>query len=129
MDRKRRFDARSSALLAGTFSFSDIAVILEDGKGGLKLECRREGARNFGARFNDYPWEDTTGHHKLHEHDKLVNYYRRRAYFHDPYIGPWMVMSSEELATLFHVLSSTVETPTMPRIASATAGAPANLPT
>ena len=72
---------------------------------------------------------ELTGRHKQHEHEKLVEFYRRRSYFHDPYVGPWMILSAEELATLFHIPSSTVETPTLPRIQSATSGAPANLPT
>jgi len=86
-------------------------------------------AEFFSARFNDYPWEDRGGHHKQHEHEKIVEFYRRRSYFHPPYVGPWMVLSSEELATLFHIPSSTVEAPSLPRIQSATSGAPANLPT
>lgn len=83
----------------------------------------------FSAKFNDYPWEDRGGHRKQHEHGRIVNFYRRRAYFFDPYVGPWMILSTEELATIFHVPSSTVQTPSLPRIQSATSGAPANLPT
>ena len=83
----------------------------------------------FSAKFNDYPWEDRHGHHKAEEEKNITEYYRRRAYFHSPYIGPWMILSSEELATLFHVPSSSVATPSLPRIQSATSGAPSNLPT
>lgn len=81
------------------------------------------------ARFNDWPWEDPGGHHKHHEEHLAVEMYRRRMYFHDPYEGPWSIMSTEELATLFHVPSGTVTTPSLPRIQSQTSGAPANLPT
>lgn len=86
-------------------------------------------ALRFDTSFNDYPWEDPGGHHKQHLHEKLIDYYRRRAFFHDPYIGDWMIMSTEELATIFHVPSAAVETPSLPRIQSATTGAPSNLPT
>jgi hypothetical protein len=86
-------------------------------------------ASTFDARFNDYPWEDPGGHHREHLHKEIVEYYRRRAFFHDPYVGQWMVMSTEELATIFHVPSASVSTPSLPRIQSATSGAPANLPT
>jgi hypothetical protein len=86
-------------------------------------------ANVFSAKYNDYPWEDPGGHHKHHDHEKITEFYRRRAYFHTPYIGPWMIMSTEELATLFHVPSGTTTTPNLPRIQSATSGAPANLPT
>lgn len=83
----------------------------------------------FDARFNDYPWEDKGGHHRQHLHHQIVDFYRRRAFFHAPYIGEWMVMSTEELATIYHVPSASVETPSLPRIGSATSGAPSNLPT
>ena len=79
--------------------------------------------------FNDYPWEDPKGHHRAHVMHSALDYYRRRSFYHAPYIGDWMVMSTEELATIFHVPSAGVTTPSMPRIPSATAGAPFNLPT
>jgi len=106
-----------------TFLINMLKPFNHEGWNGFKL------AGLFSALFNDYPWEDRGGHHKQHEHEKITEYYRRRAYFHDPYVGPWMVLSSEELATIFHVPSSTVEAPSLPRIQSATSGAPANLPT
>jgi hypothetical protein len=84
---------------------------------------------DFSAGFNDYPWEDVGGHHRHHLEHLIVEYYRRRIYFTEPYIGPWIVMSTEELATLYHVPGAHIETPSLPRIQSATSGAPANLPT
>ncbi|CAN5769801.1 hypothetical protein BH11PAT2_BH11PAT2_09740 [soil metagenome] len=90
---------------------------------GIKLSA------DFSAGFNDYPWEDVGGHHKHHLEEALVNFYRRRIFFTEPYIGPWVVMSTEELATLYHVPGANIETPGLPRIQSATSGAPANLPT
>jgi hypothetical protein len=86
-------------------------------------------AGRYDFSFNDYPWEDPAGHHREHLHKELVEYYRRRAYFHDPYIGPWMILSTEELATIFHIPSAAIETPSLPRIQSSTSSAPANLPT
>ena len=86
-------------------------------------------AARFDASFNDYPWEDPGGHHKHHLEHQLVDYYRRRAFFHEPYIGEWVTMSTEELATLFHVPGANVESPGLARIQSSTTGAPANLPT
>ncbi|MEK7511320.1 MAG: hypothetical protein AAB582_03725 [Patescibacteria group bacterium] len=81
------------------------------------------------AIFNDYPWEDRSGHHKEHLKHQLVDAYRRRAYFHEPYKLGWMIMSSEELATIFHIPSASVTAPSMPRIQSSTSEAPSNLPT
>jgi hypothetical protein len=86
-------------------------------------------ATMFSAGFNDYPWEDKKGIAHRFVERKIVDLYRRRSYFVQPYVGPWSVMSTEELATLFHIPSSTIETPSLPRIQSSTSGAPANLPT
>ncbi len=85
-------------------------------------------ASRFGAMFNGFPWEDRSGHHKHHLNQLAVQVYRRRCFFFDPYVGLWNIMSTEELATIFHVPSSAVTTPNLPRIQSATSGAPPNLP-
>lgn len=84
-------------------------------------------------RFDDYPWEIGAAKLKDHYRRKLVELYRRRQYFHDPFShglakDKTMVMSTEEIATLFHIPSRSVETPGMTRITSATSEAPANLP-
>jgi hypothetical protein len=82
----------------------------------------------FSAQFNDYPWEDRSGH-RLHEARKnIVNYYRRRAYFQAPYAGNYMIMSIEELATLFHVPTASTTSPGLPRIQSKASSSPSNLP-
>lgn len=79
--------------------------------------------------YKDYPWEDRHGHHVAHSNHKIVDLYRRRAFFHPPYYGAYNVMSVEELATMYHIPSSSVTTPSLPRIQSTTSEAPTNLPT
>lgn len=83
----------------------------------------------WSEKFNDYPWEDFGGRRQRHENHEVVEMYRYRAFYHPPYRGVWMTMSTEELATLFHFPSSIVKTPSLPRISSSTASAPSNLPT
>ncbi len=85
-------------------------------------------AQEWSNKYNDFPWEDPGGHHQAHSMHLMVEMWRRRAFFHAPYIGGYNVMSTEELATIFHVPSSTVATPSLPRIQSTTSGAPSNLP-
>lgn len=82
----------------------------------------------WSEKFNDYPWEDIGGFRQRFEMQEAVEVFRQRSYFHPPYRGPWMVMSSEELASIYHIPSSTVRTPGLPRIQSTTATAPVNLP-
>lgn len=84
-------------------------------------------------RFDDYPWEIFADKAKDHYRRELVEAFRRRQFFYDPFghgISPdeAMVMSTEELATVFHVPSSAVGTPGLTRIQSATSEAPSNLP-
>lgn len=79
--------------------------------------------------FFGYPWEDPGRKREAHmEHHALLSY-RRRAYFYPPFVGTYMIMSAEELATIFHIPSSTVASGGFTRIQSATSGAPGNLPT
>ena len=87
------------------------------------------GARGL-LKFDDYPWEWNVGTHKTKERRELLDAYRRRQYFYPPYEwDDYMVMSTEELATLYHTPSRAVEAPALERIPSSTSEAPANLPT
>ncbi len=85
-------------------------------------------------RFDDYPWEIGASKKKDLFRRKLVEAYRRRQFFYDPFFHGGlsakdiMVMSTEELATIFHIPSGSVQTPGLARVPSATAEAPANLP-
>jgi len=83
---------------------------------------------DWSNKYMEYPWEDPHGHHQAHTMHFMVEVWRRRQFFHSPYKAKWSVMSTEELATLFHVPSATIATPSLPRIQSTTAGAPSNLP-
>jgi hypothetical protein len=86
-------------------------------------------ATHFGMEFSDYPWEIGNERRKDMFRRHLIDAYRRRQYFHDPFHMPdSMVMSTEELATIFHIPSAGVETPSINRIPSATSEAPGNLP-
>ena len=78
--------------------------------------------------FDDYPWE--LGVNKLKDKYRrwVVEAYRRRQFFYDPFPAPVMIMSTEELATIYHIPSHSVETPSLGRIQSATGEAPFNLP-
>lgn len=79
--------------------------------------------------FDDFPWEVGTDKLKNQYRTWLIEAYRRRQFFHAPFEeSDTMVMSTEELATVFHIPSRAVETPSLGRVQSATGEAPANLP-
>jgi hypothetical protein len=79
--------------------------------------------------FNDYPWEFAVEHRKNETRKALIEAYRRRSYFYQPFKGEYMTMSTEELATIYHIPSGATETPSFQRIQSSTSDAPSNLPT
>lgn len=84
--------------------------------------------------FDDYPWEFGAEKRKNHFRHELIEAYRRRQFFYDPFFeggihsDETMVMSTEELATVFHIPSRAIEAPGLARIQSGTGEAPANLP-
>lgn len=84
-------------------------------------------------RFDDYPWEIGVENMKNRYRRKMVEAFRRRQFFYDPVtygLSPseTMVMSTEELATIFHIPSQSVQAPGLTRAQSATHEAPGNLP-
>ena len=80
----------------------------------------------------DYPWQDFRGAKKARNERKMLEAYKRRSFFNPPFKnfhGKSFILSTEELATLFHFPSSVVAaTPTLSRLPSKKAEAPANLP-
>lgn len=86
-------------------------------------------AGHFGSeKFSGYPWEDIGGIREKAEMHEALEVYRLRSFYHQPFRSTWMTMSTEELATIFHIPSSTAKTPSLPRIQSTTTSAPSNLP-
>jgi hypothetical protein len=87
-------------------------------------------ANRWLMEYNDYPWELGNDRRKERRAKELVEAYRRRQHFHEPFeFHDTMVMSTEEIATLFHIPSRAVESPAVQRIDSSTGTAPVNLPT
>lgn len=59
---------------------------------------------------------------------RIYNAYRWRSFFHPPYRGKTITLSSEELATIYHFPGMVVAAPTMERIEAKRGSAPPNLP-
>jgi len=85
---------------------------------------------SFGTGY-DYPWQDPFGKKKANNERELLEAYKRRSYFELPFkhIGnkPF-ILTTEEIATIFHFPGEVAGTPTLTRIPSKKAEAPANLP-
>lgn len=104
---------------------------------GLIGSMRQFGSKNLnGIRPDkfmsiDYPWKDFRDRTKKWLHKTHLEAYKRRSFFDVPFKhlnGKPYVLTVEELATIFHFPGATATTPTLTRVPSKKAEAPANLP-
>ncbi len=75
-----------------------------------------------------YPWQDLTGRKAALKKSIMFDAYRRRSYFYPPYVRKPLVMSVEELATIYHFPGSVASTPSLGKIESKRSEPPINLP-
>jgi hypothetical protein len=81
----------------------------------------------------DYPWQDFTGKKTMGKKEKMLFLYRNRSaffpeFFPDFYEYKPFVMTTEELATVYHFPGDVSRTPTLNRSSAKRVEAPANLP-
>ncbi len=76
----------------------------------------------------DYPWQDVADIRFNNQIRRALDAFRRRSFFHTPWIIPTNILTNETLATIWHPPSSTVQVPGLRRIPSTKASAPSNLP-
>ncbi len=105
---------------------------------GMRFMWRPMGWPNFSTWLRprrwhppfDYPWQDFKNIRWNLAATRFLDAYRRRLFFHSPwrtYEAP-MILSSEEIATLWHPVSSTVAAPGIERLPAKKAEPPSNLP-
>ncbi len=76
----------------------------------------------------DYPWQDFLNiRHNKFSH-QIIEYYKRRSYFHRPYRQKPGILNVEELATIFHFPGGVLSTPSFRKIMSKKSEPPADLP-
>ncbi len=76
----------------------------------------------------DFPWEDINNIRLTENRKKAFNAYKHRLWFNPPQKIKYFILTSEELATIFHFPGGVVQTPTFSRIPSRKSEAPINLP-
>jgi len=76
----------------------------------------------------DYPWQDINSLRWINMGKRVHDAYRRRSFFHTPWILPTNILTNETLATLWHPPSRAVQTPGLQRIPATKAEPPPNLP-
>lgn len=75
-----------------------------------------------------YPWQDFMGIRRRKLQTELYEAYVYRQFFYPPFRHEYMVLNSEEIATIYHFPGKVAKTPTLERMLSRRADAPANLP-
>ena len=79
----------------------------------------------------DYPWQDFRRVRRNAIEKGMLKAYKMRSFFHTPfryYHARPIILTTEELATMWHFPGRVSQTPTLTRIVSKKAEAPANLP-
>lgn len=137
---------RSIERNAGKLAFDSMIRILytapkeifQSRAAGIIGSTRQFGTHNLNGIRPDvfmsvaYPWQDFNGIKKREKQRTHVDAYKRRSFFNTPYRhlhGKPFILTTEELATLFHLPGAMAATPTLSRTPSKKAEAPANLPT
>ncbi len=130
---------------AGKLAFDSMVRILYIAKkevfqsraAGIIGSTRQFGTHNLNGIRPDvfmsvtYPWQDFNGIVKREKQRTHVEAYKRRSFFNAPFKhlhGKPYILTTEELATLFHLPGAMASTPTLNRTPSKKAEAPANLP-
>lgn len=78
-----------------------------------------------------FPWQDFRDIKKKELQRTHIDAYKKRSFFNTPYKhlnGKPYILTTEELATIFHLPGAVATTPTLSRAPSKKAEAPANLP-
>lgn len=116
VSKKESFDAGNIGGILGSFKqFSS------ENLNGFKP------AKKWNAAF-DYPWQDYRQIRQNRARKKVLEAYKRRSYFFEPFKEKPFILNTEELATIFHFPGSVALTPTLIRIPSTKSEAPSNLP-
>jgi hypothetical protein len=76
----------------------------------------------------DYPWQDFHDLRWINQTRRVHDAYRRRSYYHSPWVVPTNILTNETLASLWHPPSRSVTSPGLARMPATKSEAPANLP-
>jgi hypothetical protein len=82
-----------------------------------------------GMSIFDYPWQDWNNIRRDLISERMFFWYKHRAYFYVPYDQVPVLMTTEELASIWHFPNSEVKAPGLARVGARVSEAPANLPT
>jgi len=131
---KQAFDVGIRCIYMGKSSVFD----KPNGIGGIMSSFKHFSTENFNGfkpngdmwspKFSGLPWEDFKNYRQNKQMAIALEAYKRRSFFYDPIVSKHVILSVEELATIYHYPGSVAGTPSLSRIPSKKFEAPANLP-
>ncbi len=128
---KNAFNTAIRGMYMGTKSAfnpgEQIGAMITGWRGYDDLNRNAIGAR-WRTDFDWNWWQDPKGKRVLAYKEQELDEYKRRTYTHQNAIDTPKVMTTEELATIFHFPGKVATTPSLGRIPSKRAEPPANLP-
>lgn len=113
-------DAHDGSKKAG---FPSVMRAFEHGSQGRGLNGLKPIFHEF-----DYWWQDPFGRVRKKTYRELYEAYVLRQAFYPPFMRPYIVLNAEEIASFYHLPGKVAKTPTLQRMLSRRADAPANLP-
>ncbi|MFZ2303282.1 MAG: hypothetical protein WAV98_00645 [Minisyncoccia bacterium] len=127
---KLGFDCGIRAIYLGKKDKADFSHI--KALGGLlrpftsnNLNAFKGGEQTYGW---DFPWQDYNKTRLTRKKMEMFEAYKQRAWFHAPHKIKPFVLTTEEIATIYHFPGGVAQTPTFGRIPSRKSEAPVNLP-
>ncbi len=116
-----------------TAHITGLLSLMKQFSSGTLNEFKVQNATGF-----DYPWQDFSGNRAVALKKEMLDAYKLRSYFYPPHRSAHVankfvhrkpiLLSSEELATIYHFPGRVSETPSFKRIESKKAEPPVNLP-
>ncbi len=76
----------------------------------------------------DWPWQDFNNIRWNTTARRFLDAYRRRLFYHSPWIIPTNILTNEAIATIWHPVARAVTTPGIERIPAKKVSPPSNLP-
>lgn len=122
------FDVGIRAIYA---SKEDLRAIAKVGVGNSIKQFGAPGANSFKPSLTtgfNHPWQDFRGIRAQRKKRKIFRNYLLREYFYPPAQKKPMVMTTEEIATMYHFPGLVATTPSLGRIPSKRGEPPTNLP-
>jgi hypothetical protein len=128
-DTKDVYNAAVIGALSGLYKPFSVAFPDDPSKANSRYYAGWNSFKPEKATNIDFPRMDFLGRGLNSMKKSMLDSYKRRMFFYEPYKMKSIILTTEELATIYHFPGSTAAAPGLSRIPSKRGQAPTNLPT